>query len=193
MTIKEIADLCKVERRTVQNWMAKVSEKDSKVLEKITKARETSIAASFTLEETIAIIRAGGNDTLADLLAENAKKVESTPTRAKLPNGKQMEQYRIMAERGLITKDQLHIVLGLATGQTQPTVIYRDQITRRPELSPPDRQPEKVEQVLRGVMPKEDKNRTAVFGVAKRLNDKEESKRTIDKLNGKLDLGADHD
>jgi hypothetical protein len=50
--------------------------------------------ARFTLEETIAIVRAGGNNTLADLLLENAKQTDRNTRVNRLPNGKQLEEMR---------------------------------------------------------------------------------------------------
>jgi len=88
MTLKEIAQLANVGKTTVQDWIKKMNENRSDlnengssnlneirsgILEKIAKARKDSKPADFTLEETIAIVRAGGNETLANLLAENAK------------------------------------------------------------------------------------------------------------------------
>ncbi len=71
MNIKEIAKLTGKSRRAVEYWASKC-DKSSHVCAKIAEARTKKRAADFTLEETIAIIRAGGNDTLADLLHENA-------------------------------------------------------------------------------------------------------------------------
>ena len=62
MTIKEIAGICNVEKRTVELWAQKC--------EKISQAYKTKIPAHFTLEETIIIIKPGGRSTLADLLQE---------------------------------------------------------------------------------------------------------------------------
>lgn len=80
MNLKEIASLTGKNERTIRLWIEKTSEKTSengsekisKMSEKISEARKTSKPADFTLEETIAIIRAGGNETLANLLMQNA-------------------------------------------------------------------------------------------------------------------------
>ena len=79
MTIKEIAGICNVEKRTVELWAQKC-EKSSQICEKISQAYKTKIPAHFTLEETIIIIKAGGRSTLADLLQENAAKAEPPST-----------------------------------------------------------------------------------------------------------------
>lgn len=77
MTIKEIANLTGKTKRTIELW-CKSCENNSHVCEKITQAKSIKKPADFTLEETIAIIRAGGKETLADLLAENAKNNSNT-------------------------------------------------------------------------------------------------------------------
>ncbi len=69
MTIKEIAGICNVEKRTVELWAQKC-EKSSQICGKISQAYKTKIPAHFTLEETIIIIKAGGRSALADLLQE---------------------------------------------------------------------------------------------------------------------------
>jgi hypothetical protein len=71
MTIKEIAELCGRAQSTIRNWIT--SANSAEISAKIAEARETSKPANFTIEETIAIVRAGKNETLADLLAENAR------------------------------------------------------------------------------------------------------------------------
>ncbi len=76
MTIKEIAKLTGKSESTIRNWLA--SAKTAEISAKIAEARKTSKPSDFTLEETIAIIRAGGNDTLADLLQDNATKNQKT-------------------------------------------------------------------------------------------------------------------
>ena len=44
---------------------------------KIAEAERTKKPAQFTLEETIEIIKAGGNETLANLLLENAHRQQA--------------------------------------------------------------------------------------------------------------------
>jgi hypothetical protein len=46
-------------------------------------AQDTKTAVDFTLDETLSIIRAGGNDTLADLLAENSRGAGSEQIQAR--------------------------------------------------------------------------------------------------------------
>lgn len=86
MTLNQIAGLTGKTERSIRLWINKPSEKTSDISEKtsetsgkmseirskISEARKTSKAAQFTLEETIEIIKAGGNETLANLLLENA-------------------------------------------------------------------------------------------------------------------------
>jgi len=87
MTIKEIARLCGVREQTVRNWTHKAAKDPTKNLQglinKLEEAEKSGTTpADYTLEETLAIIRAGGNETLASLLAENAanKNAVSTQT-----------------------------------------------------------------------------------------------------------------
>jgi transcriptional regulator with XRE-family HTH domain len=78
MTIKEIAELCGVDRRTIERWAHKVSNDPGQnaqgLAEKLEQAKKSGKdPADFTLEETLAVIGEGsGNKTLAVLLAENA-------------------------------------------------------------------------------------------------------------------------
>jgi len=76
MTIKQIAELCGAGETTVRRWidtvpfaeMAKPSAEIAKV---------SNEPFRFTLPETLAIIRAGGKSTLADLLEDNAQRKET--------------------------------------------------------------------------------------------------------------------
>ena len=131
MTIKEIAELATVSESTVRNWIT--SAKTAEVSAKTAKAKETSVAADFTLYETLAIIRAGGNDTLADLLAMNATQnahegvtavtnpspVSPAQKAKELPSAAKLRETRIACEKGMITKAQLVEAWGL-TPNTRP-------------------------------------------------------------------------
>lgn len=77
MTIRQIAEICGVDERTAQRWAVKAADKMPSVADKMSSAGHGK-AAKFTLEETLAIIRAGGRHTLADLLAENARDQSSS-------------------------------------------------------------------------------------------------------------------
>jgi hypothetical protein len=76
MTIKEIAELCGVDERTVQRWIESLKNVKSgqnvvslQILDKLGQGK----AADLSLETVVAIIRDGGkNKTLAALLEENA-------------------------------------------------------------------------------------------------------------------------
>jgi predicted transcriptional regulator len=68
MTIKEIAELCGRAQSTIRNWIT--SANSAEISAKIADAQQAKKPANFTIEETIAIIRAGKNETLANLLAE---------------------------------------------------------------------------------------------------------------------------
>jgi hypothetical protein len=113
MTLQQIADLVGKTPRAVKMWAHKAaraareeaSDKMSEEVEnisgqveiistpetrrsiaaKLLSARRSNHAQSFTLPETVAIIRAGGNDTLANLLADNAKVAQDVATYNNLP------------------------------------------------------------------------------------------------------------
>jgi hypothetical protein len=82
MTIKEIAKLCGVSESLVKEWISTIKKNGQDMTDhgqimtviemKCLEAQKTKKPADFTLEETLAIIRAGGNETLANLLADNA-------------------------------------------------------------------------------------------------------------------------
>ena len=109
MTLVQIAAVANVNEITIRRWAVSASDKMSEISDKMSKARETSVAADFTLPETIAIIRAGGNETLANLLAENAARQTKTPG---LPTAQEMRECRLLAEKGFISKHQLQVRLG---------------------------------------------------------------------------------
>ncbi len=74
MTVKEIAELCGVEDRTVRNWchgerfLKENFSLRNAIVEKLSNG-SPEVPADFSLEETLAIIRDGGkNETLAALL-----------------------------------------------------------------------------------------------------------------------------
>jgi hypothetical protein len=72
MTVKEIAELCGVDERTVYRW-AEAGDILSPGLSKKLEKAGHGVSADFTLDETLAIIgEGGGNKTLASLLADNA-------------------------------------------------------------------------------------------------------------------------
>lgn len=103
MTLQQIAAITNTSPRTVRRWitsdkMSQASDKMSQASENISdqaeiisasnKLREAGRSrrpAQFTLAETVAIIRAGGNDTLANLLADNAKVAQDVATYNNLP------------------------------------------------------------------------------------------------------------
>lgn len=80
MTIREIAELCEVDKTTVQRWAQKTDDAIRIEIDaKCRRALDTKEESRFTLVETLAIIRAGGKNTLAALLEENATKAAAKP------------------------------------------------------------------------------------------------------------------
>ena len=117
MTIRELADLCEVAESTIRSWIT--SANSAEIFAKTAEAQKTSKAARFTLPEVLAIVRAGGKNTLAALLEENAAK--SLPAaKPRLPNGKQTEYlYRLYHEKA-ISPYQVQLVLGVAAPRERP-------------------------------------------------------------------------
>lgn len=89
MTLNQIAGLTGKAESTIRSWITSAktagssaktagsSEKMSGLSAKIAEAKRTKKPAQFTLEETIEIIKAGGNETLANLLLENAHRQQA--------------------------------------------------------------------------------------------------------------------
>lgn len=89
MTLNQIAGLTGKAESTIRSWITSAktagssaktagsSEKMSGLSAKIAEAQRTKKPAQFTLEETIEIIKAGGNETLANLLLENAHRQQA--------------------------------------------------------------------------------------------------------------------
>jgi hypothetical protein len=81
MTIREIAELCETDERTVRRWIDIAASgktpgepgKMPELSERLIQAQESKKPARFDLREVLAIINAGGKHTLANLLAENTK------------------------------------------------------------------------------------------------------------------------
>lgn len=77
MTLEQIAELTGKTPRTIRNWISTKAKLKPEVFSglsaKISDAEKSKKRAEFTLDETLDIVRAGGNDTLAELLKENAK------------------------------------------------------------------------------------------------------------------------
>lgn len=94
MTIREIAALCEAGDTTIRRWAELASAKMAEVGAKMADAAEKKKPARFTLPETLAIIRAGGKNTLAALLEENAK--PQAPAQRRLPAGVQLRELRLI-------------------------------------------------------------------------------------------------
>lgn len=109
MTMREVADLCEVDRTTVLRWIGKIENGAlrTEIGAKCTEADEAKKPARFDLREVLAIINAGGKHTLASLLAENAKQPVATLERVATPatlSGSLVRELRITMGPGLATK-----------------------------------------------------------------------------------------
>lgn len=158
ITTKEIAELCKVDERTIRRWVEIASDKMSGLSDKMSEAFKSKVLSDFTLTETIAIIRAGGNDTLADLLSQNAK----GETKKEL-NASFIREARKLFETNLLSRDEARAMIGIKTEakmQTSNTV-----------------------ELISGPISKGSKQ---VLAVARKMQEKIESQHEIEKKNGKL-------
>lgn len=123
MTIREIAELCGVDTKTVRRWVDKVSRGAGQNAQPELKARsmaagEAGESVKYTLDETLAIVRAGGKTTLAALLAENAAKRPAAAP--KLPNGVQLHELGRLVEKHVISNYQAQLLLGVAIPRENP-------------------------------------------------------------------------
>ena len=71
MTTREIADAVNKTERTVQNWVARVSERNAEVADKSSVSNSTH-PADYDLDETIAIIETGMGKNAAEIYRQNA-------------------------------------------------------------------------------------------------------------------------
>lgn len=114
MTIREIAELCGIGETTVRRWADTTSAEMADLRAKMAEAQETKKAARFTLEETLAIIRAGGKGLLADLLEQNARGGLPVPKPAPVLSGAYFRELRFMVKERILSPRQVQMVLGVA-------------------------------------------------------------------------------
>lgn len=117
MGFRAIAELCGVAETTVNRWASSCNSEE--VSCKMQKARETSKAAQFTLEETLAIIRAGGKGLLADLLEQNALGGLPVPKPAPVLSGAYFRELRFMVKDRILSPLQVQKILGVAPAAPQ--------------------------------------------------------------------------
>lgn len=117
MSFREIAELCGVAETTVNRWASSCNSEEISC--KMQKARETSKAAQFTLEETLAIIRAGGKGLLADLLEQNARGGLPIPKAAPVLSGAYFRELRFMVKDRILSPRQVQMVLGVAPAASE--------------------------------------------------------------------------
>ncbi len=109
MTLKEIAKLANVASSTIRLWIkrAETAGDDGqnlrKIEQKLREATATKKAADFTPDETLYIVRIGGNETLASLLAENLLHRDTAPQIPPMDNRlDRLERMLETAIRGII-------------------------------------------------------------------------------------------
>lgn len=117
MTIREIAELCGVVEASVRNWIASANSADLSA--KTADAKESKKAAKFTLEETLAIIRAGGKGLLADLLEQNALGGLPVPKPAPVLSGAYFRELRFMVKDRILSPLQVQKILGVAPAKAE--------------------------------------------------------------------------
>jgi hypothetical protein len=116
MTIKQIAELCEAGETTVRRWIDQASANMADLSAKTAEARETSKPARFTLPEVLAIIRAGGKGTMADLLADNAAKKGPKAAKATaVPkiSAALIRECRLAAKDRVLSSFDIHYLLGI--------------------------------------------------------------------------------
>lgn len=121
MNTKQIAAVANVDERTVRRWAQVASGNLPAIADKMS-AASSAHPADYDLAETIAIIQAGGNATLAALLADNATgQVRSAPrVLGPLPNGAQLRELRILFEKKALTSAQVAAALGVSGAVAAP-------------------------------------------------------------------------
>ncbi len=71
MTLREIASIMNKNVKTIRRWAVQAGTKCPTIRDKMSQATATSKAANFTVEETIEIIKGGGNQNVAGILLDN--------------------------------------------------------------------------------------------------------------------------
>ena len=134
MTIKQIAETCGVDIKTVRRWVGKMSTLDGQNVQAETavkkKMREAGRAGKptyLTLEETLAIVRAGGRHTLASLLAENAKAQSGEDRIDRLPNGTQLHELRMTYGCGEAAR-RIDYIIGYSRQQAPASPEYAEKV-----------------------------------------------------------------
>jgi predicted transcriptional regulator len=131
MTIKEIAEICSVGEQTVRDWL-RAGTKSVPVAPSIVSAKRKiekaghGKAANLTLEETLAIIRAGGRHTLASLLEENARTFHITTRIDRLPNGVQLAELRRIYGAGEAAR-RIDFLIGYSRREDPASLEYANQ------------------------------------------------------------------
>lgn len=193
MTIKEIAEIASAGETTIRRWAEIASGKMAGLRAKMAGAQESKKPADFTLEETIAIIRAGGNETLADLLAQNAKE-KTTPKKKQvsgLPNGKQIEQLRLMMQAG---GNQERLAMHLAgmeirqIGAGVQAILPGHPGATTPLGHPVSPEAEAMAATLMAGITSRDSRQ--IHAITKKAIENAASREAIDRLNGKLQFGG---
>jgi len=126
MTLYEIAELANVDERSIRRWLEKASDATPGypgavpgAWQRLQKAQDEKIPAAFNLQEIIAILISGGRTGLAGVLAENAAKSLPAP-KPRLPNGKQLEELRLLHKDKVLSPYQVQLVLGVAVPRVDP-------------------------------------------------------------------------
>lgn len=185
MTIKQIAEVANVDESTIRRWADKASGKMPDISGKMHKARETSVAADFSVSEVVAIVRAGGNRTLADLLAENARQMGTesrrSPAKGALSGPVLRELQKIYHSADL--QDRLDSYFGWAHAPAHNPVNPMG----RAIVPAIERESRELTETMRNL---ESKGLKAVAAVAGKMAGKIDARVTQERLNGALDFGG---
>lgn len=121
MTFRDIAELCGVGETTVRRWANVASRKMADLHAKMADAQKSKRAARFSLPEALAIIRAGGKATLADLLEANARETAAPRPELERPlSGALLRELRYAVAAGILAPADPRRLLGLAGAPAAP-------------------------------------------------------------------------
>ena len=98
MTIKQIAETCGVDERTVRRWIKKASDKMPSLLDKLSDSERSKVASEYDLDETIATIEKGMGKNAANLFRMSARQPTENLYHQPLQNGEALDAaFKIMA------------------------------------------------------------------------------------------------
>jgi DNA-binding transcriptional MerR regulator len=99
MTIKEIAEMTNVSAETVRRWVHNLPQNVEGIKERLSLAKKSGkTSVDFSLPEVIEIVRAGGNETLAKMLMDNAAMKQLDEKKSSTLSGNHFDILRSMID-----------------------------------------------------------------------------------------------